>query len=283
MISLVGQTLSSWRLEGLIAEGGMGRVYRAVHTGDGRQGALKLLSYDFDDENDALSRFYHEARAMASILSPHLVTIYEYVREGPLAAYVMEYLEGEDLGRVLVRERQFAPPRAVRIAMQVCEGMQAVHDGGVVHRDLKPENVFLVRDAPAPDYVKILDFGIAKYFQSVGHRTARGAMVGSPWYMSPEQAKGLAQVDGRSDLYSLGVILYEMLSGQVPFEGQKNSEVAKKHIHDVPAPLGGDYGSGPVSPELAGVVLRCLAKEPDHRFPSMKDLRGQLAALPVSG
>ena len=269
MISLVGQTLSSWRLEGLIAEGGMGRVYRAVHTGDGRQGALKLLAYDYDDENDALSRFFHEARAMATILSPHLVTIFEYVREGPYAAYVMEYLEGEDLGRLLVRERQVAPGRAVRIAMQVCDGMQAVHEGGVVHRDLKPENVFLIRGATSPDHVKILDFGIAKYFQSVGHHTARGAMVGSPWYMSPEQAKGLAQVDGRSDLYSLGVILYEMLSGQVPFEGQKNSEVAKKHIHDTPPPLGGDYGAGEVPGELARIVLRCLAKEPADRFETM--------------
>ena len=277
MLNLVGQTLSSWRLEGLIAEGGMGRVYRAVHTGDGREGALKLLSYEFDDENDALSRFYHEARAMASIQSQHLVTIYEYVREGPLAAYVMEYLEGEDLGRVLIRERQFAPGRAVRIAMQVCEGMQAVHDGGVVHRDLKPENVFLVKNAPSPDYVKILDFGIAKYFQSVGHRTARGAMVGSPWYMSPEQAKGLTAVDGRSDLYSLGVILYEMLCGQVPFEGQKNSEVAKKHIHDIPPPLGADYGSGAIAHDLAATVLRCLAKEPDQRFASMRILRDELA------
>ena len=276
MLNLVGQTLSSWRLEGLIAEGGMGRVYRAVHTGDGREGALKLLSYEFDDENDALSRFYHEARAMASIQSPHLVAIYEYVREGPFAAYVMEYLEGEDLGRVLIRERQFIPARAVRIAMQVCEGMQAVHDGGVVHRDLKPENVFLVKNAPSPDYVKILDFGIAKYFQSVGHRTARGAMVGSPWYMSPEQAKGLTGVDGRSDLYSLGVILYEMLCGQVPFEGQKNSEVAKKHIHDSPPPLGDDYGSGAIARELAATVLRCLAKEPDQRYPSMLALRDEL-------
>ena len=277
MISLVGQTISSWRLEGLLAEGGMGRVYRAVHTGDGRQGALKLLAYDYDDENDALSRFFHEARAMATIQSQHLVTIFEYVREGPYAAYVMEYLEGEDLGRVLIRERQVAPARAVRIVMQVCEGMQAVHDGGVVHRDLKPENVFLLRDATWPDYVKILDFGIAKYFQTVGHRTARGAMVGSPWYMSPEQAKGLAQVDGRSDLYSLGVILYEMLSGQVPFEGQKNSEVAKKHIHDTPPPLGGEYGSGDVPPALAAIALRCLSKDPADRFESMAVLRSALA------
>jgi serine/threonine-protein kinase len=156
--------------------------------------------------------------------------------------------------------------------------MQAVHDGGVVHRDLKPENVFLLKNAPWPDYVKILDFGIAKYFQSVGHRTARGAMVGSPWYMSPEQAKGLAHVDGRSDLYSLGVILYEMLCGQVPFEGQKNSEVAKKHIHDTPPPLGGDYGSGLVSAELAAIVLRCLAKDPSDRFESMAALRSALEA-----
>lgn len=269
--TFVGRTLGPWRIESLIAEGGMGRVYRCRNAGDGRSAAVKVLSYDYEDESDALSRFYEEARVLAGLDSPHLVRVYDFLREGSIAAYSMEYLEGEDLGRIIVREKCLPPWRVVRIARQVCEAMQSAHDAGVVHRDLKPENVFLVRGASWPDFVKILDFGIAKYKYLVAHRTAIGAQVGSPWYMSPEQARSVA-IDGRADQYALGCIMYEILSGRVPFDGQNPSEVARQQAHEAPAPLKQDYGGGPIAEGLVAIVLRCLEKTPADRFPSMRTL-----------
>lgn len=273
--SFVGQTLGPWRVVSLIAEGGMGLVYKGRHTTDGREAALKVLSYDYEDENDALSRFFHEARILADLDSPHLVRVYDFVREGAVAAYSMEFLEGEDLARIIVRERTLPPWRVVRIARQVCDAMQAAHDAGVVHRDLKPENVFLVRNGPWPDFVKILDFGIAKYKYLVAHRTALGAQVGSPWYMSPEQALSIA-VDGRADMYALGCIMYEILSGRVPFDGPSPSEIARKQANETPAPLAHDYGAGPIPEGLAVIILRCLEKDPKGRFANMRALSESL-------
>lgn len=250
----------------------MGRVYRGRHISDGRRAALKVLSYDYEDETDAFSRFFHEARALADIESPHLVRVYDFLREGRTALYSMEYLEGEDLGRVIVRERLLPPWRVVRIARQVSNGMQAAHEAGVVHRDLKPENVFLVRNGPWADFVKILDFGIAKYRAVVAHRTAVGAQVGSPWYMSPEQALGSAVVDGRADLYALGCIMYETVTGRVPFDATNPSDVAKKQASEPPTPIRADCGAGPIAPGLAEIILRCLEKDPERRFQTMKAL-----------
>ncbi len=259
----------------------MGRIYRARHVVQAKRAALKILSYDYEDETDAFSRFFHEARSLADIDSPHLVRVYDFLREGRLAAYSMELLAGEDLARVILRDRVVAPGRIVRIARQVCHALQAAHDAGIVHRDLKPENVFLVRNGPSVDFVKVLDFGIAKYRQAVAHRTAEGAMVGSPWYMSPEQALGGAQVDGRADLYALGCIMFETLTGRVPFDAPKPSEVARKQAYAQPEAINGDYGAGPIADGLAEVVLRCLAKQPERRYPSMDALSDALSEYEV--
>jgi eukaryotic-like serine/threonine-protein kinase len=269
-----GLIVGGYRLQRLLGAGAMGRVYLAEHERLGRRAAVKILD-GWDAE--LVSRLFCEARAVAQIGHEHLVDVYDFVADPQrgVVAYIMEYLAGEDLRKALARDKLFAPSRVARIASQVCEGLGAAHAVGVVHRDLKPDNVVLVRRGGDPDFVKLVDFGIAQFAGPVGHRTRAGIALGSAAYMSPEQAEG-KRVDGRSDIYALGVVMHELLTGEVPFLGKTSRETLElMHTTKVPS-AAGDHGSGQVSEELAQVVARCLAKRPEDRYQTADDLRKAL-------
>ena len=266
--------IGGYRLMRLLGAGAMGRVYLAEHERLGRRAAVKLLD-GWDPE--LVSRLFCEARAVAQIGDEHLVDVYDFVADPQrgVVAYVMEYLAGEDLRKLLQREKVLAPSRVARIAAQICEGLAAAHKVGVVHRDLKPDNIVLVRRGGDPDFVKLVDFGIAQFAGPVAHRTRAGIALGSAAYMAPEQAEG-KRVDGRADLYAVGVVMHELLTGEVPFLG-KTSRETLEIMHSTRAPsAAGDHGAGQVSEQLAKLVQRCMAKRPEDRFETADELRKAL-------
>lgn len=270
----VPASVGPYRVLGLLGEGAMGRVFRAER--DGRLVALKLLRREHLRSRLLLDRFFREARAVSRIRHPHIVEVLEVGEErGPQGlerAYcVMELLEGKTLG-ALFRERALGVARTVEIASQVCQALAAAHATGVVHRDVKPDNVFVVSRRGA-DWVKLLDFGIAKLLK-LGPELTRtpGTVIGTPHYMAPEQASG-APVDGRSDLYALGVVLYEMLAGRRP-----------GRIRGAPEPLPAQTPGGePIPPAVARSILDCLAPEPADRPPSALALGEALQAAVSPG
>ncbi len=269
-----GLIVGGYRLQRLLGAGAMGRVYLAEHERLGRRAAVKILD-GWDAE--LVSRLFCEARAVAQIGHDHLVDVYDFVADPQrgVVAYIMEYLAGEDLRKLLQREKKFSPDRVARIAAQVCEGLGAAHAVGVVHRDLKPDNIVLIRRGGDVDFVKLVDFGIAQFAGPVAHRTRVGIALGSAAYMSPEQAEG-KRVDGRSDLYALGVVMHELLTGEVPFLGKTSRETLEiMHTTKIPS-AAGDHGAGLVSEELAQVVQRCLAKRSEDRFQTADELRKAL-------
>lgn len=274
---LIGRLMGSYRLEKLIGEGGMGRIYLARHARIGRKAAVKVLSAEAARDSHAVSRFFHEAKAAGEASHENLVEVYDFIRDKDTGccAYIMEFLEGEDLRQVLMRERRIKPERAMHIGAQLAAGLGAAHAMGVVHRDVKPENVYLIERAGIPDFVKLLDFGVAKFATAVAHKTQAGFAVGSPYYMAPEQTLA-KDIDGRADLYAIGIIMYEMLAGRVPFDGAKNSEIYRKHCEDPLPPLRPDYGMGTIPPALMGVIKRALAKKADERYQTASELRAAI-------
>jgi serine/threonine protein kinase len=278
---VIGTTIGNYEVQRLIAEGGMGRVYLAVHPGMGRQAAVKVMSSGNATDPEIVSRFITEARAANAIRHPNIVDIYDSgVIEGGPPYIVMEYLVGETLRQVLDRG-----PVAVDDMLdwggQMAEALAAAHSHGVIHRDLKPDNLFLVPDTRRPEarQVKVLDFGIAKLQRLTidqVHRTRTGALLGTPLYMSPEQCLSLRDIDTRSDIYSLGVILYEMATGKRPFDGDGLFVVISKHISEPPvAPT--TYRAD-LPPSIEAVILQALAKDPAQRQESMLDVLTQLAS-----
>ena len=268
----VPSAVGPYRVLGLLGEGAMGRVFRAER--DGRAVALKLLRREHLRSRLLLDRFFREARAVSRIRHPHIVEVIEVGEErGPegleRAYCVMELLEGKTLG-ALFRERALDVARTVEIGQQVCEALEAAHATGVVHRDVKPDNIFVV-PRKGEDWVKLLDFGIAKLLR-VGPEMSRtpATVIGTPHYMAPEQASG-APVDGRTDLYALGVVLYELLAGRRP-----------GRIRGAPEPLPAQTPGGEaISPALARPILASLAADPTNRPVSAAALRAALrAAVP---
>jgi serine/threonine protein kinase len=277
--SLVGEVIDGrYRVERLIGTGGMGAVYEAEHVEIGKKVALKVLHPQFSRQADLVARFRREARAASKVGHPNIVDVTDSgTNDNGDVYFVMERLDGVDLGDVLRHERRIACDRSVHIGTQICRALSAAHAAGIIHRDLKPENVFLVpRDGNA-DFVKVLDFGIAK--QDMGNQnlprrlTTPGIAMGTPEYMAPEQAAG-KPIDGRVDIYALGAILYEMLTGDPPHSGANAMEVlAKKAIEDpVPPRL-----VNPDVPEaLEAVVMACLDRDPDARPQTMGALEYEL-------
>lgn len=253
----------------LIGAGGMGSVYEALHSQIQRRAAIKILHRDFQKDPEFLQRFFNEARAVNIINHPSVVSVYDFGSALDGSPYiVMEYLEGESLRQRLARSGRLAPETALRIGRQVASGLAAAHSKHVVHRDLKPVNIMLVPDSDSAEgeRAKILDFGIAKLSIEPGAKslTRVGASVGTPAYMSPEQCKSAHDVADRSDVYSLGLILFEMLSGEHPFaEARSDSAMMASHIGKPPPPL--DSKAPGLSPELCALVDRMLAKQPDVR------------------
>jgi tRNA A-37 threonylcarbamoyl transferase component Bud32 len=280
------EKVGSYVLDRELGRGGMGAVYAAVHQLLGRRAAVKLLLPDLSRKQDLVQRFFNEARAASQIKHPGIVDVYDYGYSGDGTAFiVMELLEGETLAARLKARGRMPIPQAAVLARQVANALAAAHAGGIVHRDLKPDNIFLVKDPEVVggERVKLLDFGIAKLateIQGGTSRTVTGAILGTPHYMSPEQCEGAREVDARSDLYSLGCMLFQMVSGVLPFDSPGVGGLIGMHLH-VPPPLL-RVKCPWASPELEAVVARLLAKNPEDRFPSAEALATVLAAPAVS-
>jgi len=278
--NLVGQTIGSYRVMRELGEGGMGCVYLAEHTLIGRKAAVKVLNPDISSDPEVVSRFFTEARAVNDIRHPNIVEVTDFGKFGAYYCIVMEYLEGETLAARMGRVRLFDEPGVVRIMKQCTSALGAAHEQGLVHRDIKPENIFLRAHPDYPDFVKLLDFGIAKLLtadESVGHKTKTGSVLGTPSYMSPEQCLGEAALDIRSDVYSLGVVIYQMLTGQLPFTADTLGRLIVCHVNELPVPPSVINPS--ISRAMNDLVLRTLAKRPRDRFQSARDMRDALERL----
>ncbi|MBA3514312.1 MAG: serine/threonine protein kinase [Pyrinomonadaceae bacterium] len=273
--SLLGQVLAGkYRMDNRLNEGGMGTVYRGTHVLMDKTVAVKVLRPALAADEKLVARFSREARAASRISHPHAVSVTDFGEsEDGVVFLVMEYLDGKTLKEIVRKEGPMPLPRVVEIIRQVGGALDAAHEQGVVHRDLKSENIMLLNSA-GPDYAKVLDFGIAKIQEPTGAYnpglTAPDLVIGTPQYMSPEQCSQASEIDRRSDLYSLGVIVYEMLVGHVPFTGPSPTAIMMKHLQDeAPSVL----QERPDLPSGVGrVVQRAMAKLPDHRYQHVGDL-----------
>jgi eukaryotic-like serine/threonine-protein kinase len=263
-----------YRVERVIGQGGMGIVVRATHVLLGEPVAMKLLYPEVAGDADAVARFVREARSAARIKSEHVARVTDVGTTESGAPYlVMEYLEGEDLGSLSTRRGSLPAPEAVELVLQACVGVAEAHAVGIVHRDLKPSNLFLVRGSDGAPSVKVVDFGISKLTRGDAAEaalTSTSAVIGTPLYMSPEQMRAARSVDLRTDVWALGVILYELLAGRTPFLGETLPEVTIKIAVEPPPPLGAVQEGA--SHALEAVILRCLEKDRERRFPNVAEL-----------
>src|SRR5688572_4984646 len=255
-----------------IGTGGMGSVYRAAQPAMNREVAIKILHPKLAGRKDLTSRFRREARAMSQLTHPNTVRVFMYGElddDGSLYI-VMEMLEGRNLNQRVRREGPMPVSRAVPVLVQVCGALQEAHDLGIVHRDLKPENIFLCRQGGLVDYPKVLDFGLAKVTERQMQPgsvilTQEGMVFGTPEFMSPEQAQGKT-LDARSDIYSLAVILYEVLTGKLPFSARTPMEYIQKHVMEPAIPLNSRVPERKFAKGLEEVLARALAKKRDERY-----------------
>ncbi|HVZ72390.1 MAG TPA: serine/threonine-protein kinase [Polyangia bacterium] len=288
---MIGQQFGNYRVLSLLGEGGMGAVYLAEHPGIGRRVAVKVLHKQFSGDEQLLGRLLNEARAANAIRHPNIIEILDSgMREDGVPYLVMELLEGETLGARIRRAGALPLRDALAFTYQTASALGAAHKKGIVHRDLKPDNLFIIPTLPEAadqtgritgdrlmERIKVLDFGIAKLQMpqpgdSVKTRT--GTLMGTPIYMSPEQCRGTKTVDHRSDVYSLGVIFYEMLVGQPPFVSDGFGELVNMHLN-VPPPS--PRAQRPeINSQLDGIILKMLAKNPEDRYPDMAALTGAL-------
>jgi serine/threonine protein kinase len=280
----VGKVLDGkYRLDSYLSRGGMGAVYRATHVMLGRPVAVKLIKADLVTSPDIVRRFQREARAVTHLNHPNIVEVYDLGQTEDGTLYIaMELVSGESLSAIIKAAGPLPPDRIVRILGQVVSALALAHRTNIVHRDLKPHNIMVAQGEDGLDVAKLLDFGIAKTFEiDAGTQlTSTGATLGTPQYMSPEQASG-AEVDGRSDLYSLGIILYEMLIGEVPFSDPSTPTVLVKHMTEAPMPPSRRRPDLRVSPALETIALRCLEKDPANRFQTAGELGAELQRAPI--
>ncbi len=279
-----GTVVGSYKLIQVLGEGGMGRVYLAEHTRLGRKVAIKMLRSKFSSNPESIKRFFGEARAVNKIAHENIVEVTDFVtEEDGNSYYIMELLNGKSLYDELKSGGVMPFDRSLPVAIQVAGALGAVHEAGIVHRDLKPENIFLAHKGSRKDVVKLLDFGIAKLMepdQGVSlQQTGVGMILGTPTYMSPEQAGGRG-IDSRSDVYSLGVILFELATGQVPFTAETYAEILVQHITQEPRrPSTIDTVPNAMPPGLEKLILDCLRKDPAERPQKMTEVEERLRAV----
>ena len=275
MVETARCLMARYRLDRKIAAGGMGTVYAAVDDRLGRRVAVKILARRLAEDPAFIERFKREARAAAALSHPNIARVFDYGEDGPDHFSVMELVEGEDLARVLREHGPLTPDRVTRIAAQMCAALDHAHAAGLVHRDVKPANVIVGPD----DRVKVTDFGIAR---AVGEAklTATGTVMGTPHYMSPEQANGVP-LGPASDVYSTGIVLFEMLTGEVPFTGESPMAVAMSHV-TAEAPSARALNPD-VPAALDAIVARATAKDPRARFHSAAALQAALDATEATG
>jgi putative nucleotidyltransferase with HDIG domain len=280
---LRGLTLGPYRLVTELGRGGMGSVWYAEHTKIGRRAAIKVLRPELSAHAELVDRFVAEARAVNAIAHPNIVEINDFGETEGLRYLVMEFLEGETLGARLERTRTLDPEIVARVVGEMALALAAAHERRIVHRDLKPENVFLCAHADFPDRVKLLDFGIAKLSPNAGiasRGTLPGIVIGTPAYMSPEQCLGDAGIDHRSDIYSLGIVAYEMLCGDPPFRAETFGRYVVAHTTETPETP--RERNDAVTEAVSDVIMRALEKRAGDRFESVKELAEELA-LAVRG
>jgi serine/threonine protein kinase len=280
--SLIGSTIDSkYLLLERIGLGAMGAVYKAEHTMMGRIVALKLLHRHLTgaEDDEFFKRFQREARTACKIEHPNAVTLYDFGIHNEQAYIVMQYNPGRTLKTILAKEGPLSAQRTLQIMEQVCPAIAAAHKLGIVHRDLKPDNIMCRIDEEGIERVQVLDFGLAKVMGDpegpINTMTKNGIVMGTPHYMAPEQALG-KQLDARSDIYALGITLYEMLSGKVPFNSDSAVELMLKHISDKPTPLRKLLRKGEIPSELEAVVNRSLKKEPKNRQQTVSEFLDQI-------
>ena len=272
-----GQTIGNYRILSKIGTGGMGAVYLAEHPLIGKRVALKVIHRELAGNREVVQRFFQEARAVNTIGNEHIVEIHDFgaTPEGD-HFYIMEYLDGRTLASILAKETTLDVMRALHVGAQIAKALAAAHACGVIHRDLKPDNIMLMAKLGDPDFVKVLDFGLAKMMEANASsvKTAYGVLLGTPQYMSPEACESKRDIDHRTDIYALGVLLFQMVTGVLPFDGETMGEVLVKQVTALPpAPRGLNPA---IPPSVEQVLLRCLAKPVDGRFQTMMALRDAL-------
>jgi serine/threonine protein kinase len=276
---LIGRVLGSYKVVKLLGEGGMGAVYMGEHPAIGSKVAIKVLHPRYAADQRIVERFFNEARAVNIIGHDNIVKILDFnVADGSRHYFVMDFLHGRTLQSVVQGGRPVSLRRLGPILLQCCRALQAAHEHGIIHRDFKPDNVFLVDQGDRTDFVKLVDFGIAKLNESMGgSHTQTGAVMGTPAYMSPEQAGGEPVIDARSDIYSLGVTMFQMATGKLPFAdaGPSFGKLLAAHLQQ-PPPL--PRSINPDLPEeLEAIILKTLEKDPARRFQSMAELHDAIA------
>src|ERR1041385_1119566 len=277
-----GRTIGPFEVLSFISRGGMGEVYLAHDPRLSRKVALKVLPASFTKDDDRLRRFEQEARAASALNHPNIITIYEILKTGSTHVIAAEFVEGETVRQRLARS-PLPLPESLHVALHVADALSAAHKVGIIHRDIKPENIMLRPDG----YVKVLDFGLAKLAEESPDvpieealtkqvRTGSGVVMGTAGYMSPEQARGKA-VDARTDIFSLGAVIYELVTHRKPFDGETPSDVMAAILKTEPPPLTAFFADAP--PELSRIVMKALRKDPEQRYQSVKELLIDLRSL----
>jgi serine/threonine protein kinase len=273
----IGKKVQDYQIVSLLGTGGMGNVYLAQHPLIGKKVAVKILRPEYTDDKEILGRFFHEAKAVNDIQHENVVDILNFVSDEANNNFfiLMEYLDGQTLADAIDAEAPLSPKKIGHVALQICSGLAAAHSKGIIHRDLKSDNIFLITRAGQRDFVKLLDFGLAKLQESPHQQISKaGIALGTPAYMSPEQAAG-DPIDARTDIYSLGVILYEAATRTLPFTDTTNQNVMRKHLFAALPKPSERYPN--IDPRLEAVIIRCMEKEADNRYQSMRDVALDLA------